>query len=147
MTRYWSVSETAAMKCQTWSILECLLLSVKVSWMWLWVVPPGGVQVWIWMFWYRNIVLLTDCLMWHSWLLWCHHLYSFDINYHSWLSVWKCLLFLVCIQISQQKFYMVLREDIDCLLWFLMETFLLVSTSVFRWGMHIQINNIAPSTS
>jgi hypothetical protein len=56
--------QSAPLKDHTSSILECHLLSINIWSMWLWVFPSGEVQVYLWMFWYRNIVLLTDRVFW-----------------------------------------------------------------------------------
>jgi len=58
-TRQWTVSQSAPLKDRTPSILECHLLSINMWSIWLWVFPSGEVQVCLYMFRCRNIMLFT----------------------------------------------------------------------------------------
>ena len=58
-TRYWSISWSALLKPCTSSILKFHLLFINTLSIWLSVFPSGEVQVYLWMFWCRNIMLLT----------------------------------------------------------------------------------------
>ena len=58
-TRQWSVSHSAPLKVRTSSIPDCYLLSINMWSTWLWVFPSAEVQVYLWIFRCRNIMLLV----------------------------------------------------------------------------------------
>ena len=57
-TRQWTVSQSAHVKDRTSSMLE-RRLSINIWSIRLWLFLPGQVEVYLWMFWCWNIVLLT----------------------------------------------------------------------------------------
>ena len=58
-TRQWSVSQSAPLKLRTSIMLECHLLSINMWSIWLWVCPSGEVQVYLWMFRFKNIIVVS----------------------------------------------------------------------------------------
>jgi hypothetical protein len=81
-------------------MLRCHLLSIKTWSIWLWAFPSGEVQVYLWMFWWGNIVLitirffdvakftiLTPLLL----LSWCRLLFPI-VGYMKKASIWQMVI-------------------------------------------------------
>ena len=62
--RQGSVSQSDPLTNHISSIFKCHLLSINIWSIWLWVFPSGEVQVYLWMFWWEKIMLLTTRTFW-----------------------------------------------------------------------------------